>query len=172
MPIIGVNLTAGRDDTVKSFIARTVVDAVAEFAGVSLDNIHVLFTDTERSSWAIGPRLLSESAPRPPTVRPMPYQRACEISLDEDGLDDYLTWRRHRLYPLLGATDGFLSTSVVELPDHRLVISERWRTNQACREFEATTEYRDLFDEIANVVTQSSILFAGSVADTWNRPAR
>jgi phenylpyruvate tautomerase PptA (4-oxalocrotonate tautomerase family) len=34
MPIVSVNLTAGRDDTVKSFIARSVVDAVAELAGV------------------------------------------------------------------------------------------------------------------------------------------
>lgn len=171
MPIVSVNLTAGRDDTVKSFIARSVVDAVAELAGVSLDGIQVLFTDRARSSWAIGPRLLSESGPPPPSVRPMPYQRILEMKLVEGRRGAYLSWRRHRLYPVLGVADGFLTTSAVERDDDGLVIIERWRTEQACKEFEATSEYGALVADLDGLVSATTVLVAGSVADTWTRPA-
>ena len=172
MPIVSVSLTAGRDETVKAFIARGVVDSVAEFAAVSPDGIHVLFTDLERQAWAIGPRLLSESPPRPPAVRPMPYQHIALLDVAPEHRESYLDWRRTRLYPHLAVTAGFLTTSVV-LPDDeadQLVVVERWRTEQARQDFLRTRG--ELLDEAADLASAVRTLASGTVADTWGNPAR
>lgn len=172
MPIISVSLTAGRNETVKAFIARGVVDSVAEFAAVSPDGIHVLFTDLERQAWAFGPRLLSESQPRPPAVRSMPYLHIANVDVARGRRDDYLDWRRTRLQPQLARTEGFLSTSVVlpEDADDRLVVLERWRTEQARQDF--LSGYGELLDEAADMAGPARTLASGTVADTWGSPAR
>lgn len=172
MPIVNVSLTAGRDETVKAFIARGVVDSVAEFAAVSPDGIHVLFTDLERQAWAVGPRLLSESEPRPPTVRPMPYQHIALLEVTPKRRERYLEWRRSRLYPHLAVTAGFLTTSVL-VPENEadgLVIVERWRTQQARQDF--LHIHGELLDEAADMVDAARTLASGTVADTWGNPAR
>lgn len=172
MPIVSVSLTAGRDETVKAFIARGVVDSVAEFAAVSPDGIHVLFADLERQAWAVGPRLLSESQPRPPAARSMPYQHIAHLDVARGRRDDYLDWRRTRLQPQLARTEGFLSTSVVlpEDEDDRLVVLERWRTEQARQDF--LSRYGKLLDEAADMAGAARTLASGTVADTWGSPAR
>ena len=172
MPIVSVSLTAGRDETVKAFIARGVVDSVAEFAAVSPDGIHVLFADLERQTWAVGPRLLSESQPRPPAARSMPYQHIAHLDVARGRRDDYLDWRRTRLQPQLARTEGFLSTSVVlpEDEDDRLVVLERWRTEQARQAF--LSRFGELIDEAADMAGTARTLASGTVADTWGSPAR
>lgn len=171
MPIVSVSLTAGRDETVKAFIARGIVDVVAEFAAVSADGIHVLFTDLDRQAWAMGPRLLSESRPRPPAVRSMPYQHIYHLDVALERRDSYLEWRRRRLQPHLAVTEGFLTTSVVLPDDHKtdgLVVVERWRTKQAREAF--LSAQGELLTEAAELVGAATTLASGSVADTWRNP--
>ena len=173
MPIVRVTLTAGRDETVKAFIARGVVDSVAEFAAVSPDGIHVHFTDLERQAWAIGPRLLSESQPPPQTVRSMPYQHITSVEVGHERRGCYLDWRRTRLYPNLAVTKGFLTTSVVLSEDDeadRLVVMERWRTEQARQEFMSMNA--ELLNEAADIVLDAKTLASGTVADTWGNASR
>jgi len=172
VPIVRVTLTAGRDETVKAFIARGVVDSIAEFAAVSPDGIHVLFTDLERQAWAIGPRLLSESQPPPPAVRSMPYQHITSLDVGYERRDSYLDWRRTRLYPNLAVAKGFLTTSVVLPEDEadRLVVMERWRTEQARQEF--MSMHAELLNEAADIVADAKTLASGTVADTWGNASR
>lgn len=169
MPFVSVSLTAGRDHTVKSFLARSIVDSLSEVAGVTPEGVQVVFTDVDRAAWAIGPSLLSERTPRPAGPRPMPFVRVVEVVPFEGRRDAYLRWRRHRLYPVLATTEGFLTTAVVAGEADALVVTERWRTEEACQTFDRS--HGELMAETTDVAGPPRTLVAGSVLDTWGAPA-
>lgn len=66
MPIIRVELFAGRTVEQKRALARALTDATATTLGMQPDSVDVIFTDVEKSDWATGGRLWSDPPAPPP----------------------------------------------------------------------------------------------------------
>jgi 4-oxalocrotonate tautomerase len=61
MPIVKVELLAGRTREQKAKAAREITDAIERTLGAKPESTLVVFTDVERSDWAKGGKLLDES---------------------------------------------------------------------------------------------------------------
>jgi 4-oxalocrotonate tautomerase len=64
MPIVRIELYAGRTPEQKAACARDVVDAVVRNLGTTPEVTQVVFVDVERHDWHVGGRI-----PPPPSVK-------------------------------------------------------------------------------------------------------
>jgi 4-oxalocrotonate tautomerase len=60
MPVVTVDLVAGRTNEQKSKIADAITKAMSEIGGAKPEAVYVVFNDVERDDWASGGKLLSE----------------------------------------------------------------------------------------------------------------
>ena len=60
MPIVKVEMYAGRTKEQKAELAKAITDAVVNIARTTADETIVIFTDVERENWAKGGTLASE----------------------------------------------------------------------------------------------------------------
>ena len=60
MPIVKVELYAGRTKEQKAELAKAITDAVVNIARTTADETIVIFTDVERENWAKGGTLASD----------------------------------------------------------------------------------------------------------------
>ena len=60
MPIVKIELYAGRTKEQKAELAKAITDAVVNIARTTADETIVIFTDVERENWAKGGTLVSE----------------------------------------------------------------------------------------------------------------
>ena len=60
MPIVKVEMFAGRSKEQKAELAKAITDAVVNIARTTADDTIVIFTDVERENWARGGTLASE----------------------------------------------------------------------------------------------------------------
>lgn len=63
MPMIRVEMYAGRTVEQKSAFAREVTDAFVRCCGGTPQSVQIVFVDVERSNWATSGRLASEPTP-------------------------------------------------------------------------------------------------------------
>jgi 4-oxalocrotonate tautomerase len=61
MPIVNVALYAGRTDQQKSDLANAITKAISETAGVPDSATTIIFQDVEKSNWAVGGVMISDS---------------------------------------------------------------------------------------------------------------
>jgi 4-oxalocrotonate tautomerase len=66
MPLIHVELFAGRTPEQKAALARELTEACVRVLGGQPDAVDVIFTDVQRHDWATGGVLWSEKAPAKP----------------------------------------------------------------------------------------------------------
>jgi|RhiMetdeSRZDD1v2_1073273.scaffolds.fasta_scaffold116213_2 4-oxalocrotonate tautomerase len=59
MPVIRIEMIAGRTEDQKQRIAELVTKAMIEGAGVKSEDTWVVFEDVPRGNWAVGGTLLS-----------------------------------------------------------------------------------------------------------------
>jgi 4-oxalocrotonate tautomerase len=60
MPIVRVEMFAGRTHAQKQELARAITEAVANIAHTTPDQTIVIFQDAEREDWAQGGKLASD----------------------------------------------------------------------------------------------------------------
>ena len=60
MPIVKIELYAGRTKEQKAELAKAITDAVVDIAKTTADDTIVIFTDVERENWAKAGILSSE----------------------------------------------------------------------------------------------------------------
>ena len=60
MPLIQVQMFAGRTPQQKRDLVRALTDAIVETAGSTPDAVDIILTDVEQSDWAQGGELFSE----------------------------------------------------------------------------------------------------------------
>ncbi len=60
MPIVSVELVAGRTGEQKAKIAKAITDAMSEIGGAKPEAVYVVFKDVEKENWASGGTLLSD----------------------------------------------------------------------------------------------------------------
>lgn len=60
MPIVKIEMYAGRTKEQKAELAKAITDAVVDIARTTADDTIVIFTDVERENWAKGGILSSE----------------------------------------------------------------------------------------------------------------
>ncbi|WP_152186197.1 tautomerase family protein [Segeticoccus rhizosphaerae] len=170
MPIVEIKMYPGRDETVKGFIARGVTDLVAETAGTSREGVHVVFTDVEKSDWAVGPRLTSARQAPPPNKPEAAFVSVSRIKIQSDKHSEYLAWRRHSVYPFMASHDGFLGSTLLttEDPDTYVIIN-KWRDSAAQEEYTANPRETQLRVEAKEFVSElAAETFHGDVVDVWN----
>ena len=63
MPIIRVEMIKGRSDAQKKQLAEKLTTGFVESCGGNREAIHVIITEVEKSDWAIGADMLSDSFP-------------------------------------------------------------------------------------------------------------
>lgn len=63
MPVIRIELSAGRTQVQKQQVATAVTEAMVKFCQCTPQSVHVVFDDVAPSDWAVAGRFLSE----PPT---------------------------------------------------------------------------------------------------------
>ena len=64
MPLIQVQMFAGRTPQQKRDLVRALTDAFVEAAGSTPDSVDIILTDVEQSDWAQGGELFSEKQPK------------------------------------------------------------------------------------------------------------
>lgn len=60
MPIVRVEMFAGRTHAQKQELARAITEAVANIAHTTPDQTIVIFSDVERDDWAVAGKLASD----------------------------------------------------------------------------------------------------------------
>jgi len=60
MPIVRIELSAGRSVSQKQQVAKAVTDAMVQFCNCDPTRVSVIFSDVQASDWAVGGRLLSD----------------------------------------------------------------------------------------------------------------
>ena len=60
MPLIQVQMFAGRTPQQKRDLVRALTDAFVEAAGSTPDSVDIILTDVEQSDWAQGGEMFSE----------------------------------------------------------------------------------------------------------------
>ncbi|NQW20235.1 MAG: tautomerase family protein [Chloroflexi bacterium] len=61
MPIVNIALYAGRTAEQKAALAKAITKAISETAGVPDSATTIVFQDVEKSNWAVGGVMASES---------------------------------------------------------------------------------------------------------------
>jgi phenylpyruvate tautomerase PptA (4-oxalocrotonate tautomerase family) len=130
MPIVRVELLPGRDAVQKEFLARAIADALAEIAGSTREGVHTLFIDVAADSWAIGPRLVANAARKAMAERDPAVVAVERLRIKPGRTEDYLTWRRARLYPFLASCPGFVTSTLLAVGDEHVSL-EKWETRGA-----------------------------------------
>ena len=64
MPLIQVQMFAGRTPQQKRDLVGALTDAFVETAGSTPDSVDIILTDVEQSDWAQGGELFSEKQPK------------------------------------------------------------------------------------------------------------
>ncbi len=171
MPIVHIELFPGRSEVQKEFIARRVIDALAEVAGCSREGVHVVFDEVQPGSWAVGPRLAS-AKPRLSASEPG-YVVISTIKCQPGKWDQYLVWRRNSVYPFMARSEGFVSSTLIasSTDEREYVIVNKWSGPEAeqaylqdPREAELRQEGRALLDELATT------RYAGPAVDVFGGP--
>ncbi|MCZ4352622.1 tautomerase family protein [Roseovarius aestuarii] len=62
MPMIRVEMFAGRTPEMKRALAQELTDAFTRVTGVSADSVSLVFTDVDKGDWAQAGRLYSDPA--------------------------------------------------------------------------------------------------------------
>lgn len=60
MPVLRVEMLAGRSRAQKKEMAEVFTREMARIAGCAPEHIQIVFTDVERADWAVGGRLNDE----------------------------------------------------------------------------------------------------------------
>src|SRR5665213_3321393 len=131
MSIVSVALFPDLSPVQKAFIARGIVDVIAEHAGVPREQVQVLITDIPREDWAVGSRLASARIELSPD--PAAFVNLRRQYIKPDRHDDYLNWRRDSVYPFMASHEGFISSMVMvsrDEPDQYL-IANKWTSLEA-----------------------------------------
>ena len=63
MPIIRVEMFAGRTEQQKRALVRELTDAFVNAAGGTPESVNVVFTDVDKSDWGSGGELCSDKFP-------------------------------------------------------------------------------------------------------------
>ena len=165
MPLVHVEMFPGRTDVQKSFLARRIIDAVAEIAGTTREGVHVIFEEVARGAWAIGPRL-SSSLGAPPRRADPAFVVVSSIRCKPGRAEEYFAWRRDTLYPVMSGCEGFLGSTVVAVGDGEADYSviDKWADRDAWERYqeqEPPGEAQALMEETAKT-------FEGPVVDVIN----
>lgn len=59
MPIVRVEMLAGRTEDQKQKLAEIITEAMVKVAGSKSDDTYVVFEDVAKENWAVGGRLVS-----------------------------------------------------------------------------------------------------------------
>lgn len=172
MPIVTVTMFPGRTPVMKAFLARRIIDDVAELAGTAREGVHVIFTDIERGEWAIGPRLASMRATEPPTGDAAAYVTVGRIQVLPGKHDAYLAWRRDAVYPFMASHEGFISSTLLSVPANpdQYVIINKWASSAAQDEYTAKPREAELRQEARDLLSQLvTEELAGDVVDVFHR---
>ena len=62
MPIIKVELFAGRTNEQKAAFTRAVTEIFVQVCGGTPQSVHVIFIDVQKSDWGVNGKMLSEPA--------------------------------------------------------------------------------------------------------------
>ena len=170
MPIITVQMYPGRSEVVKEFIARGLVDVVAELAGTTREGAQVIFEDVPKDHWAIGPRLSSTAEAREFTEG-RAYVTVSRIGIQPDKHAEYLAWRRDSVYPFMASHEGFVSSlllAIPEVPNEYLIIN-KWVNREAERQYLAKPREEELRMEARGLTTQLATReLDGDVVDVFH----
>ncbi len=60
MPIITIQLYAGRTDQQKRDLTAAITQAMVEIGKTPADHVHVIFQDVEKSNWGVSGKLASD----------------------------------------------------------------------------------------------------------------
>ena len=66
MPMIRVEMIAGRTPEQKGAFTKAVTEAFVAHCGGTPQSVHVVFFDVERHDWGVNGKLMSEPAPPKP----------------------------------------------------------------------------------------------------------
>jgi 4-oxalocrotonate tautomerase len=174
MPIVKVQMFPGRSDVMKEFLARAITDAVAEIAGTDRDGVHVIFDDVEKAQWAIGPRLASSREKAPGLSDAPAFVTVGRVNVQPGKRDDYLEWRRNSVFPFMASHDGFLGSTLLDVPDNpdQFVISNKWTSPEASEAYLAKPREAELRIEAREFLTDLfSTDFEGRVVDVFHHSA-
>lgn len=61
MPIVRVELLAGRSSEQKNKLAKSITENFVEICGGTPETVHIVFQDVEKDNWAIAGTILSET---------------------------------------------------------------------------------------------------------------
>ena len=61
MPVVNISLYSGRTDEQKAALAKAVTKAISETAGIADSATTIIFHDVEKSDWAVGGVMASDS---------------------------------------------------------------------------------------------------------------
>jgi 4-oxalocrotonate tautomerase len=171
MPLVRVQLFPGRTDVMKEFLARSINDAVAEIAGTSREGVHVIFEEVPKDAWAIGPRLASSRESAPPSTDVPAHVTIGRVEVQEGKRAAYLAWRRDSVFPFMASHDGFLSSTLLTVPDNpnQFVIINKWTSPEAEQAYLAKPREAELRQEAKGVLTQLfSEALNGRVVDVFH----
>lgn len=60
MPVVNIQLLAGRSKEQKSKMAKAITEAISDIAGAKPEGVHVIFSDVEKDDWANAGVLMSD----------------------------------------------------------------------------------------------------------------
>jgi 4-oxalocrotonate tautomerase family enzyme len=171
MPIVSVQLFAGRTTVMKEFLGRAIADAICEIGGAPRDAVQVIFNDVAKDSWAIGPSLVSSRRPAPPAEHVPALVSAERAKLKDGKRDEYVAWRRDSLLPFLASQEGFLSSTLLTETDgaDAYVIVDKWTSPEAQARYASDPRAAELRDE-AQQFLDGKVAgdFAGRVVDVFH----
>lgn len=167
MPIVRVELLPGRDAVQKEFLARAITDALSEIAGSSREGVHTIFVDVAAGDWAIGPRLVANAPRRPATGRQPAVVTVERFRIKAGKLDEYVAWRRERLYAYLARCEGFVSSTLLAVGDEYAGV-EKWASAEA-RDAAVATPLR--YEALEWIERSAGEGIAGSVIDVFGAPS-
>ena len=64
MPVIRIELSAGRTQEQKQQVATAMTDAMVKFCHCTPESVHVVFADVAPSDWAVAGRFLGGPKPQ------------------------------------------------------------------------------------------------------------
>ncbi len=168
MPIVHIEMYPGRSEVMKEHLARRIADAVAEVAGTSRDAVEVIFHEVSKDNWAMGPRLVSHRPAGMGAKRDADaFLVVNTLHVEEDRREPYLAWRRDSVYPYMGVSEGFLSSTVVQLENSKTdyLIINKWTSPAAQdaytadkREEQLRVEAKAYMDELVTPVQSGAVV--------------
>lgn len=65
MPVIRIELSAGRTSTQKQQVVEDITKSMVEHCGCTPESIHIVFYDVEPSDWAVAGTFLASAGKKP-----------------------------------------------------------------------------------------------------------